>query len=36
VMATAAAAILAREHVPPGRLVGAVVVVVGIALIALA
>jgi drug/metabolite transporter (DMT)-like permease len=36
VMATAAAALLARERVPPRRLVGAVVVVVGIAAIALA
>ena len=36
VMATAAAAIAAREHVPPRRLAGAVIVVVGIALIALA
>jgi drug/metabolite transporter (DMT)-like permease len=35
VMATAAAAILARERVPPLRLVGAVVVVAGIAAIAL-
>jgi drug/metabolite transporter (DMT)-like permease len=35
VMATAAAAILAREHVPPRRLAGAVVVVGGVALIAL-
>jgi drug/metabolite transporter (DMT)-like permease len=35
VMATAAAAIAAREHVPPRRLAGAVVVVAGIALIAL-
>ena len=35
VMATAAAAILAREHVPPRRIFGAVVVVAGIALIAL-
>jgi len=36
VMATAAAAVAARERVPPGRLAGAVVVVAGIALIALA
>jgi drug/metabolite transporter (DMT)-like permease len=35
VMATAAAALAAREHVPPRRLAGAVIVVVGIALIAL-
>jgi drug/metabolite transporter (DMT)-like permease len=35
VMATAAAAIVARERVPRGRLVGAVVVVAGIAAIAL-
>lgn len=35
VIATAAAAIAARERVPPGRLAGAVVVVLGIALIAL-
>ena len=35
VMATAAAAIAAREHVPPRRLAGAVIVVLGIALIAL-
>ena len=35
VMATAAAAIAAREHVPPRRLAGAVIVVGGIALIAL-
>jgi drug/metabolite transporter (DMT)-like permease len=35
VMATAAAAIAARERVPPGRLAGAVIVVGGIALIAL-
>ena len=36
VMATAAAAFLAREHVPPRRLGGAVIVVAGVALIALA
>jgi drug/metabolite transporter (DMT)-like permease len=36
VMATAAAALFAREHVPPLRLAGAVVVVAGIAAIALA
>jgi drug/metabolite transporter (DMT)-like permease len=36
VMATAVAAIAAREHVPPRRLAGAVIVVAGIALIALA
>jgi drug/metabolite transporter (DMT)-like permease len=36
VMATAAAALAAREHVPPRRLAGAVIVVAGIALIALA
>jgi drug/metabolite transporter (DMT)-like permease len=36
VMATAAAALLARERVPPRRLAGAVVVVAGIAAIALA
>ena len=36
VMATAAAAIAARERVPPRRLAGAVVVVAGIAAIALA
>lgn len=36
VMATAAAALLGREHVPPRRLAGAVVVVAGIAAIALA
>ncbi len=36
VMATAAAAIAAHERVPAGRIVGAVVVVAGIALIALA
>ena len=36
VMATAAAAIAAHERVPPARLAGAVVVVAGIALIALA
>ena len=36
VMATAAAALLAREHVPPRRFAGAVIVVAGIALIALA
>jgi drug/metabolite transporter (DMT)-like permease len=35
VMATAAAALAAREHVPPRRLAGAVIVVAGIALIAL-
>jgi drug/metabolite transporter (DMT)-like permease len=35
VMATAAAALAAREHVPPRRLAGAVIVVLGIALIAL-
>jgi drug/metabolite transporter (DMT)-like permease len=35
VMATAAAALFARERVPPGRLAGAVVVVAGIAAIAL-
>jgi drug/metabolite transporter (DMT)-like permease len=35
VMATAAAALFARERVPPARLVGAVVVVAGIAAIAL-
>jgi drug/metabolite transporter (DMT)-like permease len=35
VMATAAAALLARERVPPSRLAGAVVVVAGIAAIAL-
>jgi uncharacterized membrane protein len=35
VMATVAAAVSARERVPPGRLVGAVIVVAGIALIAL-
>ncbi len=35
VMATAAAAIAGREHVPPRRLAGAVVVVLGVALIAL-
>jgi drug/metabolite transporter (DMT)-like permease len=35
VMATAAAAVAAREHVPPRRLAGAVIVVAGIALIAL-
>jgi uncharacterized membrane protein len=35
VMATATAAVAARERVPPARVVGAVVVVVGIALIAL-
>jgi len=34
VMATAAAAIAAREHVPPRRLAGAVIVVAGIAAIA--
>lgn len=34
VMATAAAALSAREHVPPRRLAGAVIVVAGIALIA--
>ena len=34
-MATAAAAIAGREHVPPRRLAGAVVVVLGVALIAL-
>jgi uncharacterized membrane protein len=36
VMATAAAAILAHEHVPPRRFAGAVLVVAGVALIALA
>jgi F0F1-type ATP synthase membrane subunit a len=36
VMATAAAAIFAHEHVPPRRLAGAVVVVAGIAFIAVA
>ena len=36
VMATAAAAIAAHEQVPPARLAGAVIVVAGIALIALA
>jgi drug/metabolite transporter (DMT)-like permease len=36
VMATAAAAIATREHVPPSRFAGAVIVVAGIALIALA
>ena len=36
VMATAAAAFAAREHVPPRRLAGAVIVVAGIAPIALA
>jgi drug/metabolite transporter (DMT)-like permease len=36
VMATAAAAILAREYVPPRRFAGAVIVVAGVALIALA
>jgi drug/metabolite transporter (DMT)-like permease len=36
VMATAAAAVTAREHVPPRRLLGAVIVVAGIAAIALA
>ena len=36
VMATAAAAIVAHEHVPARRLAGAVVVVAGVALIALA
>ena len=36
VMATVAAAVTAHEHVPPRRLAGAVVVVAGIALIALA
>jgi drug/metabolite transporter (DMT)-like permease len=36
VMATVAAAVTAREHVPPRRLAGAVIVVAGIALIALA
>jgi drug/metabolite transporter (DMT)-like permease len=35
VMAVAAAAIAAREHVPPRRVVGAGIVVVGVALIAL-
>lgn len=35
VMATAAAAVAARERVPPARLAGAVIVVLGIALIAL-
>jgi drug/metabolite transporter (DMT)-like permease len=35
VMATAAAAIAGREHVPPWRMAGAVVVVLGIGLIAL-
>jgi drug/metabolite transporter (DMT)-like permease len=35
VMATGAAALTAREHVPPRRLAGAVVVVAGVALIAL-
>jgi drug/metabolite transporter (DMT)-like permease len=36
VMATAAAALAARERVPPRRLAGAVIVVAGIAAIALA
>jgi uncharacterized membrane protein len=36
VMATAAAAVLARERLPAGRVVGAVIVVAGIAAIALA
>jgi drug/metabolite transporter (DMT)-like permease len=36
VMATAAAALFAHERVPPARLAGAVVVVAGIAAIALA
>ena len=35
VMATAAAAVAGREHVPPRRLAGAVVVVLGVGLIAL-
>jgi hypothetical protein len=35
-MATAATAIASREHVPAPRLAGAVIVVLGIALIALA
>jgi drug/metabolite transporter (DMT)-like permease len=35
VMATVAAAVFAHEHVPPRRLAGAVVVVAGIAAIAL-
>jgi drug/metabolite transporter (DMT)-like permease len=35
VMATAAAAIVGRELVPPRRLAGAVIVVLGVALIAL-
>jgi drug/metabolite transporter (DMT)-like permease len=35
VMATAAAALVGREHVPPGRLAGAIIVVAGIAAIAL-